>query len=135
MTTTAAPAKPVPVPDEASAPFFARRAAKAGSCCCAAARCGDVHVADRVSRRAGPAALRRPASRATWSGRRRAGRATLYSFVLMHQLYDEAFAADVPYNIAVVETDEGVRLTSQVVDCPNERARDRHGARRSRSSG
>jgi uncharacterized OB-fold protein len=39
----------------------------------------------------------------------------------MHQLYDEAFAHDVPYNIAVVETDEGVRLTSQVVDCPNDR--------------
>ena len=48
------------------------------------------------------------------------GRATLYSFALVHQLYDEAFAADVPYNIAVVETDEGVRLTTQVVDCPNE---------------
>ena len=30
MTTTAAPAKPVPVPDEASAPFFARRAATGG---------------------------------------------------------------------------------------------------------
>ena len=39
---------------------------------------------------------------------------------LVHQIYDEAFAADVPYNIAVVETDEGVRLTAQVVDCPNE---------------
>jgi uncharacterized OB-fold protein len=39
----------------------------------------------------------------------------------MHQLYDEAFAAEIPYNIAVVETEEGVRLTSQVVDCPDER--------------
>jgi len=48
------------------------------------------------------------------------GRATLYSFAVVHQIYDEAFAADVPYNIAVVETDEGVRLTAQVVDCPNE---------------
>ena len=38
----------------------------------------------------------------------------------MHQLYDEAFAAELPYNIAVVETDEGVRLTSQVVGCANE---------------
>ncbi len=49
------------------------------------------------------------------------GRATLYSFAIMHQLYDEAFAAEIPYNIAVVETEEGVRLTSQVVDCPNAR--------------
>ena len=38
----------------------------------------------------------------------------------MHQLYDEAFAEDIPYNIAVVETEEGVRLTSQVVGCSNE---------------
>jgi uncharacterized OB-fold protein len=38
----------------------------------------------------------------------------------MHQLYDEAFAAELPYNIAVVETEEGVRLTSQVVGWPNE---------------
>ena len=57
------------------------------------------------------------------------GRAALYSFVIMHQLYDEAFAADIPYNLAVVETEEGVRLTSQVVGCPNERAGDRDGAR------
>ena len=33
---------------------------------------------------------------------------------------DIVVAADVPYNVAVVETDEGVRLTAQVVDCPNE---------------
>jgi uncharacterized OB-fold protein len=48
------------------------------------------------------------------------GKATLYSFAVMHQLYDEAFAAELPYNLAVVETEEGVRLSSQVVDCPNE---------------
>ena len=41
------------------------------------------------------------------------GRATLYSFALMHQLYDQAFAAELPYNIAVVETEEGVRLTRE----------------------
>ena len=29
----------------------------------------------------------------------------------------------IPYNIAIVETQEGVRLTSQVVDCPNEHLR------------
>ena len=48
------------------------------------------------------------------------GRATLYSFAVMHKVYDEAFAGDVPYNIAVVETDEGVRLTSQVVGCASD---------------
>ncbi len=49
-----------------------------------------------------------------------AGRGTLYSFALMHQVYDPAFAEDVPYNIAVVELDEGVRMTTNVVGCANE---------------
>jgi uncharacterized OB-fold protein len=44
----------------------------------------------------------------------------LHSFAIMHQLYDEAFAHELPYNVAVVETEEGVRLTSQVVDCAND---------------
>ena len=48
------------------------------------------------------------------------GRGTLYSFALMHQVYDPAFADEVPYNIAVVELDEGVRMTTNVVGCANE---------------
>ena len=38
----------------------------------------------------------------------------------MHQVYDPAFADEVPYNIAVVELDEGVRMTTNVVGCANE---------------
>ena len=49
------------------------------------------------------------------------GKGTLYSFVLMHQVYDPAFADEVPYNIAVIELEEGVRMTTNVVDCPNDR--------------
>jgi uncharacterized OB-fold protein len=48
------------------------------------------------------------------------GRGTLYSFALMHQVYDPALADEVPYNIAVVELDEGVRLTTTVVGCAND---------------
>ena len=51
------------------------------------------------------------------------GRGTLYSFALMHQVYDPAFADEVPYNIAVVELDEGVRMTANVVGCANEELR------------
>ena len=47
------------------------------------------------------------------------GRGALYSFALMHQVYDPAFADQVPYNIAVVELDEGVRMTTNVVGCAN----------------
>ena len=49
------------------------------------------------------------------------GQATLYSFALMHQVYDPAF--EVPYNIAVVELDEGVRMTTNVVGCANDELR------------
>jgi uncharacterized OB-fold protein len=117
-TATAATAKPVPVPDEASAPFF--DGALQGRLMLLRCRaCGTF-----LSPIPGIGVPLRPRCVACFSGDLEwapsSGRATLYSFVIMHQLYDEAFAQDVPYNIAVVETDEGVRLTSQVVDCPND---------------
>ena len=120
MTTTTKTAvpKPVPVPDEASAPFF--DGAMRGTLMLLRCRaCGTF-----LSPIPGIGAPLRPRCVTCFSGDLEwapsSGRATLYSFVIMHQLYDEAFAQDVPYNIAVVETDEGVRLTSQVADCPNE---------------
>ena len=119
MTTTTAPAKRVPVPDEASAPFFD----------------GALHEELMLLRCRACATYQSPiayigvplrarcvtcfSGELEWAAS--SGNATLYSFVLMHQRYDEAFAADLPYNIVVVETEEGVRLTSQVVACPNDR--------------
>jgi len=119
MTTTAAPAKPVPVPDEASAPFF--NGALHGELMLLRCRA----CATFMSPIAYIGVPLRARCVACFSGElewaRSSGKATLYSFVIMHQLYDEAFAAEIPYNVAVVETEEGVRLTSQVVDCPNDR--------------
>src|SRR3954451_22208746 len=119
MSTSIATApKPVPVPDESSAPFF--DGALAGRLMLR--RCRT--CATFMSPIAGIGAPVRPRCVACFSGdvewAASSGRASLYSFVIMHQLYDEAFAADIPYNIAVVETDEGVRLTTQVVGCANE---------------
>jgi uncharacterized OB-fold protein len=121
MTATAAASKPVPVPDAASAPFF--DGALRGQLMLL--RCG------RCATFMSPTAYLRTPRRARcvacfsaeleWTPA--TGQATLYSFALMHQRYDEAFAAELPYNIAVVETEEGVRLTSQVVDCDNDRLR------------
>ena len=48
------------------------------------------------------------------------GKATLYSFVLMHQVYHPGFADEVPYNIVQVDLEEGLRITSNVVGCSNE---------------
>jgi uncharacterized OB-fold protein len=43
------------------------------------------------------------------------GRATVYSFVIMHQVYHPAFRDDVPYNVVAVELEEGPRFYSNVV--------------------
>jgi uncharacterized OB-fold protein len=45
------------------------------------------------------------------------GRGTLFSFGVMHQ---PSPGFEVPYNIAVVELEEGPRLYSSVVGCRNE---------------
>ena len=48
------------------------------------------------------------------------GRATVYSFIVVHRPQHPAFFADAPYNVAIVELDEGVRLHTTIVDCPHE---------------
>ena len=116
--TTSPPSKPVPVPDEPSAPFFA--GALEGKLTllrcrvCATFQSPTAYLGTPLR----PRCLACFSPELEW--RPSSGRATLYSFAVMHQRYDESFAADIPYNIAVVETEEGVRLTSQVVDCPND---------------
>ena len=116
--TTTPPPKPVPVPDAQSAPFF--DGALDGTLMLLRCRACNTFI----SPTAGIGAPVRSRCVACFSGdvewAPSSGRATLYSFVLMHQRYDEAFAGEIPYNIAVVETAEGVRLTSQVVGCPND---------------
>jgi hypothetical protein len=119
MTTIAAPAKPVPVRDAASGPFF--DGALQGRLMLLRCAACDTYMSP-VAYLGVPL---RPRCVRCFSGDLRwaaaGGRATLHSFAIMHKVYDEAFAAEIPYNIAVVETEEGVRLTSQVVDCPNDR--------------
>ena len=113
--TALAPSKPIPVPDAASAPFFA--GALRGELMLL--RCGACGTFQSPTAYLGvplrPRCVRCFTAALEWAPA--SGRATLYSYALMHKVYDEAFAADVPYNIAVVATDEEVRLTSQVVEC------------------
>jgi uncharacterized OB-fold protein len=49
---------------------------------------------------------------------RSAGRGTVFSFAVMHQVYHPGFADEVPYAVVVIELDEGARLISNLVDCP-----------------
>jgi uncharacterized OB-fold protein len=45
------------------------------------------------------------------------GRGRIWSFVVYHRAYQKALAAHVPYNVALVELDCGVRLVTGIVDC------------------
>jgi uncharacterized OB-fold protein len=102
--------KPVPIPDSISAPFFdgARQGRLMLQCCSA---CGKWSF---------PVRERCPhcfAAKLEW--RQASGRGTLYTFAIMHQVMNPGFAGAVPYNIAQIDLEEGVRMTSNVVGIPN----------------
>jgi uncharacterized protein len=115
---TETPAKPVPIPDEESRPFF--EGARQGVLLLRRCRA----CAEFMSPTGGIGTPLRPRCVSCFSAElewaRAGGKGTLYSFALMHQLYDPAFADELPYNVAVVQLDEGVRMTTNVVDCANE---------------
>ncbi len=48
------------------------------------------------------------------------GRGRLYTYTIIHQPENRAFAADVPYAHCIVRLDEGVAMVANVVDCPLE---------------
>lgn len=102
--------KPLPIPDEASKPFFdaAREHQLMIQQC---TTCGSViwPVKSRCDHCLAATVTWIPAS----------GKGTLYSFTLMHQLYHPGFATSVPYNIAQVDLAEGLRILTNIVDCPN----------------
>jgi len=57
----------------------------------------------------------------TWA--QASGKGTLYTFALMHQVLHPGFASEVPYNVAEVDLEEGVRVTSTIVGSPNDNLR------------
>src|SRR5216683_1653711 len=51
------------------------------------------------------------------------GRGTVYTFIIVHRPQHPAFYEDVPYNVAIVELEEGPRMHSRIVGCTNEEIR------------
>jgi uncharacterized OB-fold protein len=51
---------------------------------------------------------------------RLSGRGTIYSFIVVHRPQHPAFQDDAPYNVAIVELEEGIRLHGNVIECRNE---------------
>lgn len=102
-------AKPIPEITDAMRPFFdAARAHRLVVQRCR--QCGTCRFPARQS------CSRCLGGEADWVPT--SGRGTVFSYGVVHQVYHPAFAADVPYAVIVVELEEGVRMTANIVDCP-----------------
>lgn len=103
--------KPLPRPSEDSAPFWAAahggelRLQKCGAC-------GHIRFP--------PARLcaRCLGEDAQWVAL--SGRGVVFSWIVVHQSQHPAFNAESPYNVAIVELEEGPRLHTRIVGCGND---------------
>jgi len=48
------------------------------------------------------------------------GRGTLSTWMIFYKVFFPAFADRIPYNVAMIELEEGPRLTTNVLECRNE---------------
>jgi len=48
------------------------------------------------------------------------GRAAVYAFTVVHRAYTPAYESELPYVVAIVELEEGVRLVTNIVGCKPE---------------
>lgn len=109
--TEQTPSKPIPMPDDASRPFFdgAREGRLMLMKCgrCARIRLpAHTHCDNCLS------------TEVEWV--QSSGRGTLHTFGVMHQRYHPAFVPDIPYDVSVVELEEGPHIVTNIVDTPNE---------------
>lgn len=51
---------------------------------------------------------------------RLSGRGTIYTYIIVHRPQHPAFFADAPYNVAIVELEEGLRMHTNIVEGANE---------------
>jgi uncharacterized OB-fold protein len=97
--------KPVPAPDEASRPFF--EGTLRGEIMLQRCRaCGFWMWPVRVR------CIDCFSDDLAWDAA--SGMGTLYSFTIVHQVVHAGFANDVPYNVAMVDLREGVRIVASV---------------------
>lgn len=103
--------KPAPEPDEASKPFF-DGALDGKLMLMRCTNCGTVRLPSRQH------CDKCLSDGYEWV--QSSGRGTLHTFGVMHQRYHPAFVPDIPYNVAVVELDEGPRMVTNIVEAANE---------------
>lgn len=107
--------RPVPEPDDASAPFW-EAAAHHHLVIQRCARCGAFRHPPR------PMCPRCTAFDHDWMPA--SGRGRVWSWVVAHAPVLPAFAEKTPYNVVVVELPEGVRMIGTLVDTPNDGIRE-----------
>jgi uncharacterized protein len=114
MPDETAPQKPLPEADEASQPFFdgamegrlmLMRCTACGAYRFPSRKHCDVCLSPNVE----------------WTAA--SGRGTVYSFGVMHQKYHPGFFPEIPYNLALIELQEGPRMVSNVVGTENAKIR------------
>lgn len=98
-------AKPLPVIDDGNRPFWDGCAAGA----LRLQRCADCHHLRYPINAVCPRCL---AADHTWETL--SGQGTVYSTIVFHQVYHEAFRGDLPYNVAMIQLAEGPRMISNV---------------------
>ena len=106
-----APLRPVPYPDEESGPFWeacARHELVIQTC----AQCGHKHYPPR------PMCPACQSLESRWEPA--SGRGRVWSWVVAHPPVIPSFADRVPFNVAVIELEEGVRMIGNVFDVSNE---------------
>lgn len=110
MSDSATYPRPLPVRDAENAPYYDALQRHE----MAMQRCANGHFRFPVS----PICPDCLSPEFTWNPV--SGRGTLYSFTVVHQLYDPGFRELLPYNVAVVELAEGPRVVASVTGCANE---------------
>lgn len=103
--------KPLPRPTEDSAPFW--EAAHRGELCMQkCSDCGHFRFPPSIL------CARCLSERHEWT--KLSGRGTVFSWIVVHQSQHPAFNPDTPYNVAIVELEEGPRLHTRIVGCAND---------------
>jgi uncharacterized OB-fold protein len=102
----------LPTPDPSTEPYW-EGAARGVLLVKRCGSCGRAHFAPR------PFCPHCWSDEVTWE--EASGRATLYTYSIVRRNDLPPFADRIPYVAAIVDLEEGVRMTTEVVDCPLEK--------------
>ncbi len=101
--------KPLPAPDPESAPFWEA---------CRAHRLTIAHCLDCGQVRFPPTSFCSHCQSPRHDWIEASGKATVFSWIVVrHPVPKDVYAGDVPYIVALVTLEEGVRMPTNIVDC------------------